>query len=800
LLLTGVLAERIIAAEVVDLGLTGPSRPSRHSVRPCSDQVFGGHMKAAALVCMVPILSAALALAQNPVPFVNQPLVPASAVPGGPSFTLTVNGTGFVSGATVNWDGAALTTTLVSGSQLTAAVPAANILNPGTASVRVANPAPGGGVSQIEYFQVVTPATSITFTNLGQDMDTLVPPVVTGDFNGDGKLDLAGIDMFHGLLCVVPGNGDGTFGTSLCSSSTSIQFTFDLTAADFNGDGKLDLAATDPTNNQVEIFLGNGDGTFKTPMIFATGGVPVSVVAGDFNRDGKLDLAIGNNGNGVNEFGSLSILLGNGDGTFQNPVDYRAGTPATKLVVGDFNTDGKLDIVVANESSINVEIGNGDGTFQPGTSIPFVGIGALTAGDLNGDGKLDLVVGNGLIPQSFSAYLGNGDGTFQRPTAYSVNEAQSIAIADINADGILDVVDVGVDHVGDNFLFIFLGNGDGTLQPPTFFQVLPDSLSLTTADFNNDGRVDLEVSGFSLFAVFLQGVFPAAAVFPSDVPFKPQPVSTTSGLQVVALKNAGTATMVLSKNQITGPNAAEFAILSTGCGSTLAPGASCPINVTFTPATIGTRTATLNIADNAPGTPQTVALSGSGQDFALSATPMSVTVKAGQQADYTLAIAPLGGFDHSVVLSCSGGPVGSSCSVLSPVVLNGVSTANIPFSVVTPPSSARLVQPSISSKGGGRLAACLALPGFFGLVALTGVARAVRAGQATWLYGLVFLCVLAFGATMPACGGGGGGGSGGGGTGGGGGSTGTFTVAVTGTVTSGSKSLIHHLDLTLVVQ
>jgi len=156
-------------------------------------------MKFARFVCPFVLFAVATALAQsNPVPFVNQPLVPTTTAPGGPAFTLTVNGTGFVSASAVNWSGTILTTTFVNSSQLTAAVPATDIAVPGTATVTVSNPAPGGGTSNVQYVDVSSPAGSITFTQLPPNPTSSGSALVTADFNGDGKLDLAYLDRAAG--------------------------------------------------------------------------------------------------------------------------------------------------------------------------------------------------------------------------------------------------------------------------------------------------------------------------------------------------------------------------------------------------------------------------------------------------------------------------------------------------------------------------------------------------------------------------------------------------------------------------
>jgi hypothetical protein len=231
-----------------------------------------------------------------PVPFINQPLYPAAAAPGGHAFTIIVNGTGFVSGSVVTWNGSALPTTFVNSDQLTAAVPAADIANPGTAWVTVWN---GGVNSNVAYFEITYPRVSVSFQPVLNFYAGANPnSVAVGDFNGDGKLDLAIAD---GL--------------------------------------------------EVMVLLGNGDGTFLPAVAYVAGKQPLSVAVGDFNGDGKLDLVVANDGSN-----NVSVLLGNGDGTFQAVGNYAVGLYPISVAVGDFNGDGKLDFVVANDGSPYVSV------------------------------------------------------------------------------------------------------------------------------------------------------------------------------------------------------------------------------------------------------------------------------------------------------------------------------------------------------------------------------------------------------------------------------------------------------------
>jgi hypothetical protein len=311
--------------------------------------------------------------------------------------------------------------------------------------------------------------------------------VIAGDFNRDGRLDLAATNPGSNDLSVLLGNGDGTFQAAMLFPTGTLPVT--PATADLNGDGFPDLVVTDGYGKELSVLLGNGDGTFQAQRHLATGGGPYVPILGDFNGDGRPDLA------NANVFtNDVSVLLGNGDGTFAAQRRMPVDVGAVAVVTTDFNSDGRTDLARANPTTndVAVSLGVGDGTFQEPVRLA-VGTSpvALIAGDFNRDGRPDLATAD-FTSNDVSVLLGLGNGRFEDSLRFAVGtNPTSLVATDFNGDGILDLATA---NAGSNDVSVLLGNGDGTFQSPTRFAAGGLPQSLVAGDFNGDGRLDLAVA------------------------------------------------------------------------------------------------------------------------------------------------------------------------------------------------------------------------------------------------------------------------------------------------------------------
>ncbi|HEY6292158.1 MAG TPA: FG-GAP-like repeat-containing protein, partial [Terriglobia bacterium] len=450
----------------------------------------------------------------------------------------------------------------------------------------------------------------------GNAADTDPQFVAAGDFNGDGYPDLAIANFGDNTVSILLNNGDGTFPTSgtIPTYATGIGPT-SVAVGDFNGDGILDLAVANSTDGTVSILLGNGlggkgNGTFGIQKAYSASGVigapsPSWIVAADVHDkvgsgNGVLDLVVadtltplapGGKNSGVD---AVSVLLGNGDGSFKTATQYSTGTNTapSSVVVGDFNGDGMPDIATANSGtgSVSVLLNIGSGAFGSATSYAAgqeaVGIAAA---DLNGSGNLDLIAGTtASFTNTISTLLGNGDGTFQ----------------------------IHVDHA------------TGLSQAPD------RRLPVVAGDFNGDGNLDVAVADEQTNVVEVYLNQPAIAFSPGTLTFGSVPVGSsstdcgqaTSTTCTVTVSNTGTTPITLTSIVASG----DFTQTNTcpSSSASLAQGTSCTVSVIFTPAASGSRTGSLTVTDSIASSPQALALSGTGVAPAVTLAPASLTFAA----------------------------------------------------------------------------------------------------------------------------------------------------------------------------
>ena len=425
--------------------------------------------------------------------------------------------------------------------------------------------------------------------------------VVAGDFNHDGKQDIA---VAGGYLSVLLGNGDGTFQPPVNYTGLAGW----IAEGDFNDDGNLDLATCNEAAS-VSVYMGNADGTFQSPEIIPTTEDCRFVAVGDFNGDHKLDIA-------VIDYNFLSVLPGNGDGTFQPPIDNNSLVGQQSFAVGDFNNDGRLDVAVAGAfgggANIAVLLGNGNGTLQPPLTYPLKSTPVLiAAADFNRDGNLDVVVG--LEFGGVDVFLGQGDGGFFPGVLYSTyGGTGEVYVSDFNGDGIPDLAVATAAGFSE-----LLGKGDGSFGPPVHFTAGQYAYALGIGDFNGDHEPDVLYLDAILGATTLLNT--GALTFSPTTPlaFPVQLVNKPSTPIVLKLTNSGSKEV-----SIHSVAASEQFHAADDCGGTIAAGASCNLNVVFEPAAAGIKSGLVKLYDGASSKPQVIEVSGRGTFVALSPNPL----------------------------------------------------------------------------------------------------------------------------------------------------------------------------------
>lgn len=427
--------------------------------------------------------------------------------------------------------------------------------------------------------------------------------VAIGDFNGDGRQDLATSNYSSNTVSIKLGDGSGGFSGSVNVSVGSQPFS--VAVGDFNGDGKLDLVTASHNSSSVSVRLGDGLGNFSGNTEVPVGNMPTLVRVGDFNGDGKPDLAVALIGSN-----SISIRLGDGAGNFSGNTEVPVGSVVFSMVIGDFNGDGKQDIASANYnvSTVSVLLGNGLGGFTLNSEV-YVGLNpySISIGDFNGNGKQDIATAD-YNNNTVSVCLGDGTGNFLLTTSIPVgNGPGSVAVGDFNGDGKQDIVTAN--YLSNN-LSVCYGNGLGNFSAAMSLPVGSGPGSVGIGDFNGDGKQDLAVvnSNSNNISVRL-GIGNEINVQGNSINIADGETTTSINnltnfgtsnnvTNIFSIQNTGTVNLTVSSIYVTGMHAPLFTLNGISLPVVIPAGGATTFSVRFMPLNAGIKTATINIIND----------------------------------------------------------------------------------------------------------------------------------------------------------------------------------------------------------
>lgn len=428
--------------------------------------------------------------------------------------------------------------------------------------------------------------------------------VVTGDFNSDGKQDIATANYGLNNISVRLGNGTGGFSNAgNFPTGTGPQ---SIAIGDFNGDGKPDLATANFLDNSISVLTGNGAGGFNLQANIPGGNYPYAIAAGDFNNDGWPDLATVNYGSN-----SIAIRLGNGTGNFGVVVNVAVGAGPRAIVIADFNADGHADLATANfiANNITVKFGDGTGDFTGTINLPAgTGPHSITNADFNNDGFQDLAVSN-YSSNNISIKLGNGTGSFSSmPLVYTGNSPRTLITGDFNGD---NKQDIAVVNTGDNTVIVKRGDGLGGFAANAPEATDNNPYSLAAGDFNADGKQDIAVANAGNASVsVLLGEANNIAVEGNGLLIVDGSTATsetnhtdfgnvlTNLTRIFTIRNTSAVSLTVNNIALGGQDADLFSIANITLPAIIQPGGTLTFSVTFVPNNPGIKSATITINNN----------------------------------------------------------------------------------------------------------------------------------------------------------------------------------------------------------